>query len=110
PIKAMIERAVRIAKAMGYDLSDQADLFAQPRDGQAYSLGKIAGMRGEPCKPPPEYAENTANGQDWMQGHADGATLMAALQESKATAEIITPESEEPEADDFDEAMDEEAA
>ncbi|WP_152045481.1 hypothetical protein [Aureimonas psammosilenae] len=82
--------ALREVASWAVGENGQFDMFTEKKpsgDSQAFMDGKIAGMDDEPCRSP--YAENTADGEDWIKGWHKGAAVLKELLASRATAELI---------------------
>jgi ribosome modulation factor/uncharacterized protein (UPF0335 family) len=69
-------REAQIAAWVNHPIGTQPDLFAgdgvdrTPSVEKAYEAGKMAGLEGAVCSPP--HADNTEQGQRWLQGWHDG--------------------------------------
>jgi hypothetical protein len=79
-------RQQRIAFWLQHPIGTQPDMFdfqpdRTPLADRAYEAGKIAGMKGEPNRPP--HDENTEAGQKWMAGWHKGQELIFAVGRQK---------------------------
>ena len=76
-MKAVLERAQRLARWAGLKVGDQPQLF-EAATVDHHENGKTAGMSGDTCEPPKNLAHDAA--QQWIQGwHAGQPILMAAF-------------------------------
>lgn len=107
--RAKVEaRAKAISKAMAWAIGDDGQLSmfdgkpAKTGESKAYLDGKIAGMDDEPARSP--YNEATADGEDWLRGHAAGKAVLDDLLKMRAepAAELIRGSDDE----DLDDAQD----
>jgi len=92
-IVAMIRRKIHYLGSVFHPLRAQTDLFMQasasPEDQHAAKhVGKMAGLKGDPCSPPPALGGEDA--QLWIDGHHEGATARAAaLKQRKADEKTL---------------------
>lgn len=78
---ADVQRQQRLAQWLGLPVGASPDLFDDAANGdqakRAAAEGKRAGMNGDPCKPPAQYAPGSEAYNAWCSGHADGNAALA---------------------------------
>lgn len=77
-LRAEIEQTAEVLRWSGVSVGATAEMFAdrRPADETAFENGKIAGLKGETAKPPHDMG--TPAHDKWLQGHADGQTILMA--------------------------------
>jgi len=104
-MKAVLERVQRLARWAGLAVGTQAQMFEQKPD--TFEDGKVAGMQGETCEPPPGLAQESF--QRWISGWHDGQTILSRAFAKKRQA--AKPDEPDPaqmdlsERTDLDQAM-----
>lgn len=79
-MKAVVERAMRLARYAGLAIGAQTNLFEAVVNH--FDVGKVAGMEGQTCEPPKSYAQDTT--QLWIAGWHEGQTvLMSAFKKKR---------------------------
>jgi ribosome modulation factor len=82
-MKAVLERAQRLARWAGLKVGSQPQLFEAAQVDHAEE-GKTAGMSGVTCEPPKNLAQDAR--QAWINGWHEGQTiLMAAFKKKRPT-------------------------
>lgn len=106
-LKATIEQQMRVARWSGLPVGTQGDMFApdvRPLSERAKQEGKIAGMRGDECRPP--YDGGSDGYQPWVEGWHEGQAVLAS-KIKKPTAETGLIQGDKPNGtDSFDDAAD----
>lgn len=88
-MKAVLERAQRLARWAGLKVGSQPQLFEAAQVDHAEE-GKTAGMSGTTCEPPKTLAQDSA--QLWISGWHEGQTiLMAAFKKKRDPGNIAPP-------------------
>ena len=80
-MKAVFDRAMRLARWAGLPVGTQPQLFEPASD--PFEDGKTAGMQGNTCQPPVSLAQDTA--QLWIGGWHEGQTILARAFAKKRT-------------------------
>jgi hypothetical protein len=83
-MKAVLERAQRLARWAGLAIGSQPQLF-EAAQVDHHEEGKTAGMSGLICQPPKMLAEDAA--QLWISGWHEGQTVLMAAFEKKRPIE-----------------------
>lgn len=78
-MKAMVERAMRLARLAGLKIGTQTNLF-EPLVDYA-DTGRVAGMEGRECKVPDGYSQEA--GQQWISGWHEGQSVLASAFKKK---------------------------
>jgi hypothetical protein len=99
-LRAEIEQTLEVLRWSGVAVGETAEMFAdrRPADEKAYEEGKMAGLRGETCKPPHDPATPAA--QEWIRGHGAGQSILmesfqkVPVEEEPATEVIPAPATE----------------
>jgi hypothetical protein len=73
-MKAVFDRVQRLARWAGLPVGSQTQLFEKTPD--SFEDGKVAGMSGDKCEPPKEFAQDSA--QKWISGWHEGQTILAS--------------------------------
>lgn len=89
-MKAVVERAMRLARYAGLAIGSQTNLFEPVVDHA--DQGKVAGMEGQTCEPPKSLAQDAA--QKWIAGWHDGQTVLASAFKKKRPVDAPVPEAE----------------
>lgn len=109
-MQAQLERQARLARWLGLDIGETADLFSDIGTTtasvaeRAYADGKRAGMAGEICKPTFETGEAH---NEYVKGWHEGQGVLASQIKKKEAVEvplIVNPDRAESGVDEFDEA------
>jgi hypothetical protein len=79
-MKAVLERAQRLARWAGLKVGSQPQLF-EAAEIDRHEEGKTAGMSGATCEPPKTLAQDAA--QLWISGWHDGQTILTAAFKKK---------------------------
>jgi hypothetical protein len=79
-MKAVLERAQRIARWAGLKMGSQPQLFETSTVDHAEE-GKTAGMSGATCEPPQQLAQDAA--QKWISGWHEGQTVLLSAFKKK---------------------------
>lgn len=79
-MKAMVERAMRLARLAGLKIGTQTNLFEPLVDRE--DQGRVSGMEGQECRAPDSLSVEEQ--QKWIAGWHDGqSTLMAAFKKKR---------------------------
>jgi hypothetical protein len=86
-MKAVVERAMRLARYAGLAIGTQTNLF-EPVVNHT-DQGKVAGMEGQVCEPPKSLAQDAA--QKWISGWHEGQTILMAAFKKKRPVDAPDP-------------------
>jgi hypothetical protein len=92
-MKAVLDRAMRLARWAGLPVGTQAQMFEPQPD--SFEDGKTAGMSGVTCEPPLSLAQDKF--QMWIAGWHEGQTILARAFAKKRPAQ--KSEEKSPDAD-----------
>jgi len=87
-LKAVLERAQRLARWAGLKVGTQPQLFEAAQVDHAEE-GKTAGMSGDKCEPPQNLAHDAA--QEWIGGWHDGQTILMGAFKKKRPVDAPEP-------------------
>lgn len=105
-LKATLAYQMRAARWAGLPVGTQVDMFGpdvRPLDERAKQEGKIAGLRGDECRP--SYDAASDGYTPWIEGWHEGQAVLAAKIKPMSDSTLLRPEGNEPDgADAFDSA------
>ena len=87
-MKAVVERAMRLARYAGLAIGAQTNLFEAVVDH--FDVGKVAGMEGQTCEPPKSLAQDAQ--QLWISGWHEGQTVLMAAFKKKRPVDPPVPD------------------
>jgi hypothetical protein len=86
-MKAVLERAQKLARWAGLKVGSQPELF-EAAQVDHHENGKTAGMSGDTCEPPKNLAQDAA--QLWISGWHEGQTVLMAAFKKKRPVDAPT--------------------
>lgn len=95
-LKAEMEATAQVLRWAGVEVGETGQLFptGAPAEEKAFNYGKIAGMKGDDCRPP--YDPSVPQYQRWMDGWAAAQEILLSGFREKVTPKEDVPAEHTP--------------